>query len=42
MLVKDASKRLTVAEVLAHPWFQENKCKHEDDADFAMSKEVLD
>ena len=42
MLVKDASKRLTAAEVLAHPWFQENKCKHEDDADFAMSKEVLD
>jgi len=42
MLVKDASKRLTAAEVLAHPWFQENKCKHDDDADFAISTEVLD
>jgi len=42
MLVKNADKRLTAAEVLAHPWFQENKCKHEEDVDFAISNEVLD
>ena len=42
MLEKDPAKRLTSAQVLAHQWFQENKCKHEEELDFGTSNEILD
>jgi serine/threonine protein kinase len=42
MLEKDTKKRLSAAEVLSHPWFEENKCKHDEDLEFGTTNEILD
>ena len=41
MLEKNANKRLTAAQVLAHRWFKENKCNHQEEIDFGISNQVI-
>lgn len=42
MLVKNPEHRLTASQSLAHQWFSENKCKHDEELDFSNSTEVIE